>query len=138
MNGLRRFLDAQDGGVYESALEELRAGEKRSHWMWFIFPQIAGLGRSETARFYAIADRDEASAYVRHPVLGSRLVECTDAMLGSAGMRSADAVLGPVDALKFNSSMTLFECVAPGAAPFAEALDAFYEGARDGATLERL
>jgi uncharacterized protein (DUF1810 family) len=106
--------------------------------MWFVFPQIAGLGRSPTARFYAIADRAEAVAYSRHAVLGPRLRECTEAMLGWAGRRSAERILGPDDALKFRSSMTLFEACADDPAPFAAALEAFYGGERDSATLERL
>jgi len=134
---LSRFVQAQ-AGIYPQALPELRAGNKRSHWMWFIFPQIAGLGRSSTAQFYAIADRAEAEAYSRHELLGPRLRECTGAMLGWAGRRSAEAILGPIDGLKFRSSMTLFEACADDPAPFAAALDAFYGGVRDGATLERL
>ena len=106
--------------------------------MWFVFPQIAGLGHSSTAQFYAVRGRDEAEAYSRHPVLGARLAECTAAMLGWAGERSAERILGPVDALKFRSSMTLFEACSDEPAPFAAALDAFYSGERDAATLERL
>ena len=106
--------------------------------MWFVFPQIAGLGRSATAQFYAIRGRDEAEAYGRHPLLGPRLRECTEAMLGWAGKRSAERILGPVDVLKFRSSMTLFEACTVDATPFAAALEAFYGGERDQATLERL
>jgi uncharacterized protein (DUF1810 family) len=106
--------------------------------MWFVFPQIAGLGRSSTAQFYAIRDRQEAEAYARHALLGMRLRECAEAMLGWAGKRSAERILGPVDALKFRSSMTLFDACAPDPAPFAAALDAFYAGDRDPATLERI
>ena len=106
--------------------------------MWFVFPQVAGLGRSSTAQFYAIRGREEAEAYARHPLLGARLLECTEAMLRWAGRRSAERILGPVDALKFRSSMTLFETCAPDPAPYSEALEAFYGGERDGATLERL
>jgi uncharacterized protein (DUF1810 family) len=106
--------------------------------MWFVFPQIAGLGRSSTAQFYAVRDRQEAEAYARHALLGMRLRECTEAMLGWAGKRSAERILGPVDALKFRSSMTLFEACAPDPAPFSAALDAFYTGERDPATLERI
>jgi len=135
--GLARFLEAQRP-VYRQAFAELRAGAKRSHWMWFVFPQIAGLGRSPTAQLYAIADRTEAAAYCRHPVLGARLRECAEAMLGWAGKRSAERILGPVDALKFRSSMTLFEACAPDPAPFARALEAFHGGERDPLTLERL
>ena len=106
--------------------------------MWFVFPQIAGLARSSTAQFYALAGRAEARAYARHVLLGPRLVECTQAMLGWAGKRDAERILGVVDALKFSSSMTLFEASADDSAPFAAALDAFYGGKRDAATLERL
>ena len=106
--------------------------------MWFVFPQIAGLGHSATAQFYAIRGRDEAEAYARHPVLGARLRECTGAMLGWAGRRTAERVLGPVDALKFRSSMTLFEACAHDPAPFAQALETFYAGQRDPLTLDRL
>jgi len=106
--------------------------------MWFVFPQIAGLGRSTTAQFYAIRGREEAQAYDSHQVLGPRLRECTEAMLVWAGQRSAERILGPVDAIKFRSSMTLFEACAGHPLPFAAALDAFYAGQRDAATLERL
>src|SRR5690606_11356984 len=120
--------------VYEDALAELKAGRKRTHWMWFVFPQIAGLGRSETARYYALASAAEARAYLDDPALGTRLRDCTAAVLAHRD-RGAEAVFGPVDALKFRSSMTLFEAIAGDAALFAAALDAFYEGARDPATL---
>jgi uncharacterized protein (DUF1810 family) len=119
-------------------LAELRAGAKRSHWMWFVFPQIAGLGRSPTAQFYAIRGREEAEAYARHPELGPRLRECTEAMLGWADERTAEHILGPVDALKFRSAMTLFEACADDPTPFAHALTVFYDGERDPQTLERL
>jgi uncharacterized protein (DUF1810 family) len=106
--------------------------------MWFIFPQIAGLGRSPTARFYALADAVEASAYLLHELLGARLRECTAAMLDWAGRKSAETILGPIDAMKFISSMTLFDAVAEGDDIFAAALAAFNDGARDPLTLERL
>lgn len=138
MPDLARFVSAQDQGVYRSALSEVRDGHKRSHWMWFVFPQIAGLGRSETARFYAIADRAAAQTYLAHPLLGPRLVECTDAMLGWAGRRSAEAILGKIDAMKFHSSLTLFDTAAPERLAFSAALDAFFDGVRDQATVERL
>lgn len=105
--------------------------------MWFVFPQIAGLGLSETARRYAIADLGEARAYLAHPTLGPRLAECTEAVLGWSGRRSAEAILGPVDALKFASSMTLFEAAGSGE-PYAHALEAFYARRRDARTLELL
>ena len=134
--GQERFIAAQDP-VYPRALAELRAGDKRSHWMWFIFPQFAGLGHSDMARRYAIADRVEAEAYLAHPLLGARLRECTQAMLKWAGKRSAEQILGSIDALKFASSMTLFEA-AGGGAEFGSALDAFYKGERDPRTLDLL
>jgi len=134
---LARFVEAQDG-VYPRALAEVRAGAKQTHWIWFVFPQIEGLGQSPTARFYAIADGEEARAYSRHPLLGPRLAECTDAMLRWAGERSAEQILGAVDAQKFRSCMTLFERCADDPASFAAALEAFYSGSRDEATLARL
>ena len=134
---MARFVEAQYG-VYDQALAEVRAGAKRSHWMWFVFPQIAGLGHSPTARFYAIADLTQARAYLAHPLLAPRLDECTRAMLRWTGQRSAEAILGPIDALKFRSSMTLFEVAAAPAGRFAEAIEAFYSGERDMATLARL
>ena len=106
--------------------------------MWFVFPQIAGLGRTSTAQYYAIADRAEAEAYDRHPLLGPRLLECTEAMMAWAGKRDAETILGPIDALKFRSSMTLFEACGTDPASFAVALGAFYGGERDTLTLELL
>lgn len=136
MQSLERFVQAQQG-VHPQALRELRAGAKRSHWMWFVFPQIAGLGRSAMAQRYAIADLGEARAYLAHPLLGPRLAECTDALLGWAGQRVAADILGSIDSLKFCSSMTLFEA-AGGDARFGRALDAFYGGERDQRTLSIL
>jgi uncharacterized protein (DUF1810 family) len=133
---LDRFVAAQQG-IYEQALDELRRGRKRSHWMWFVFPQLAGLGRSETARFYGIASAAEARAYLAHPLLGGRLRECAAALLPHRSTR-AEAILGPVDALKLRSSMTLFDAVAGDGAPFAAVLDAFYGAVRDPATLSLL
>lgn len=130
---LERFVAAQQG-VYAHALGELRRGRKQSHWMWFVFPQIAGLGRSAMARLYAIVSAEEARAYLSHPLLAPRLDECTEAMLANRG-RSAEAILGAEDAIKFRSSMTLFEAVAGRPEAFAAALDAFCSGERDGATL---
>lgn len=125
--GLERFVTAQAGGVYEGALAELTFGHKVRHWMWFIFPQLYGLGSSFKADFYGIVDLAEASAYLAHPVLGPRLIACTEAMLTHRGV-SAAFVLGEVDALKLRSCLTLFAAV-PGAPPvFAEALAAFYDG----------
>jgi uncharacterized protein (DUF1810 family) len=137
-DGLERFVEAQRA-TYGRALAELVAGAKRSHWMWFIFPQIAGLGRGPMAQRYAIRDRVEARSYLTHPVLGARLVECTEAVLRWAGSRSAEEIFGPIDAMKFKSSMTLFDAVSNKAEnPFARALAAFCRGERDPLTLERL
>jgi uncharacterized protein (DUF1810 family) len=129
---LERFVAAQDG-VYAQALAELRRGAKRSHWMWFIFPQIAGLGQSAMARTYAIASADEARAYLAHPVLGPRLIEATGAVTAAAG--SAEAILGGIDAVKLRSSMTLFAAVADDPTPFRAALERFFGGEDDPATL---
>jgi uncharacterized protein (DUF1810 family) len=131
---LTRFVEAQDP-LWPSVLAELRAGAKAGHWMWFVFPQIAGLGRSATAARYAIASLDEARAYLAHPVLGPRLRQATDAMLVHAGT-PAESILGKVDALKFRSSMTLFAAAVPEEARFREALDAFCGGAPDPRSLD--
>ncbi|KQM62101.1 MULTISPECIES: DUF1810 domain-containing protein [unclassified Sphingomonas] len=134
---LRRFVDAQRDS-YATALAELRAGAKRGHWMWFIFPQIAGLGSSAMARQYAIADRGEAMAYLAHPLLAARLVESAEALLTHPG-RDIVSILGAIDAMKLRSSMTLFEAALDGGEPvFAAILDTFYAGERDPATLARL
>ena len=133
---LSRFVAAQ-AETYGDALAELRAGRKRSHWMWFVFPQIAGLGRSPTARFYAIASEAEARAYLTHSLLGARLRECTRALLEHRGS-SAEAILGPIDAVKLRSSMTLFERVGGEGEPFSSCLDVFFGGERDEATLRLL
>jgi uncharacterized protein (DUF1810 family) len=133
---LDRFVDAQRG-VWPDALAELRAGRKTSHWMWFVFPQIAGLGSSPMARRYAFAGVAEARAYLAHPVLGPRLREATEAMLAHAGT-APEVILGGIDALKLRSSMTLFEAAADDPALFARCLDASYSGARDADTLARL
>ncbi|MGY1621020.1 DUF1810 domain-containing protein [Geodermatophilus sp. SYSU D00965] len=134
---LERFVQAQDRGTYEQALAELRAGAKRSHWMWFVFPQVAGLGRSATAQRYAVSGLPEAQAYLDHPVLGPRLAECAQALL-DLGTADAVRVFGPVDAVKLRSSMTLFERAEPEAAVFGQVLDRFFGGERDEATLTRL
>lgn len=132
---LERFLDAQRD-TYDTALAELCAGDKRSHWMWFIFPQIAGLGQSMMARTYAIADASEARAYLAHPVLGPRLLEATEAVTAAHG--SAATILGDIDAVKLRSSMTLFASVADDPTPFRAALDRFFDGSADEATLRLL
>ena len=133
---LRRFVMAQED-IHAQALAELQAGRKQSHWMWFIFPQLAGLGTSPMAIRYAIQSADEAKAYLAHPVLGPRLRTGVAAMLAHEGMRP-EAILGGIDALKFRSSLTLFEAVADEPELFAEALDAFYAGERDARTLALL
>ena len=134
---LERFVAAQ-AGVWQRALAELRAGRKASHWMWFVFPQLAGLGRSDMARRYAIGGLAEARAWLAHPLLGERLEAAVQALLAHRD-RPAEAILGPVDALKLRSSLTLFEAAAgAGEGPWAEALDAFYGGERDPATLALL
>ena len=132
---LSRFVDAQAGTV-EKALAELRAGRKRSHWMWFVFPQVAGLGSSPMAQRYAIASLDEARAYLAHPVLGGRLRECTQAALAAPG--SAHAVFGSPDDMKFRSCLTLFARAAPGEALFRDAIARFYGGQEDAKTLGKL
>ena len=134
---LQRFVDAQ-APVYEQVRAELAAGHKRTHWMWFVFPQIQGLGRSAMAQRYAIASREEAVAYLAHPVLGARLRECAALVLAARGP-AIDDILGPPDDLKFRSCMTLFDAVAPaGETLFAQCLQRFFGGVRDAATLERL
>ncbi len=121
-----------------TALEELQAGRKQGHWMWFVFPQIAGLGSSAMAARYALSGRSEARRFADHPVLGDRLEQATEAMLDWAGTLSAQDILGTVDAMKFRSSMTLFEASAADADAFIAALEQFYDGERDPLTLERL
>lgn len=134
---LDRFVAAQRDS-YSQALAELRRGRKTSHWMWWVFPQIAGLGHSPTARHYAIASAAEARAYLDHPLLAARLVEATETIIAARG--GATTILGAIDAVKLRSSMTLFEAVAAtdAKAPFRAALDCFFAGERDAATLERL
>ena len=136
MSDLGRFLLAQHG-TYATALAELREGAKRSHWMWFVFPQLAGLGRSPTARHFAIRDLAEAHAYLKHGELGPRLREATAATAAWAGRRTLREIFGPVDSLKFVSSMTLFQHAAgaDGAGDFGRALDALAQGERDRHTL---
>lgn len=135
---LQRFVEAQEeAGTYERALAELRAGRKASHWMWFIFPQVAGLGHSAMAQTYAIDSIAEARAYLEHPVLGPRLGECVRVLLGLRG-RSAREILGDVDAIKLRSSMTLFARAAPEEPTFGRALDRYYDGSADEETERRL
>ena len=135
---LERFVRAQDaGGTYEAALAELRAGRKRSHWMWFVFPQVAGLGSSPMAQQYAISGLEEARAYLAHPVLGPRLVEAARALAALPGDDPV-AVLGSIDAVKLRSSMTLFAHAAGGEPVFADVLAQYYGGVEDPATLSRI
>jgi uncharacterized protein (DUF1810 family) len=133
---LQRFVDAQDS-VIDDVKKELRSGRKRSHWMWFVFPQMAGLGRSQMAQRYAIASREEADAYLAHPILGPRLRECTE-LVNDIDGRSANDIFGSPDDLKFRSSMTLFGTVADTPAPFDTALERYYDGEPDSKTLELL
>jgi len=134
-HGLERFVDAQEQ-IYPGALAEIRRGAKRSHWMWYIFPQLAGLGRSATAQRYAISGLEEARAYLKHPLLGSRYVECVSSLQDLIGYDPV-AVFGEVDAVKLCSSLTLFEAADPRPL-FGAALDRWFAGARDQRTLERL
>ncbi len=133
---LERFVAAQEN-VFETAFDELCSGAKKSHWMWFIFPQLAGLGRSPTAQFYAISSLREARAYIAHPLLGPRLHQCVEALLEWLGRRSAEQILGPIDGLKLFSSLTLFDQVEGGSS-FARALNGFFAGRRDELTLALL
>jgi len=132
---LDRFVEAQEG-VHERALGEIRAGRKQTHWMWFVFPQIRGLGSSPMAQRYAIGSLDEARAYLAHPVLGPRLLACAEAAL-AVPERTAHDIFGPPDDMKLRSSATLFER-AGGPDVFARLLERFFAGERDAATLERL
>jgi uncharacterized protein (DUF1810 family) len=136
---LERFVRAQDG-VYEQVCAELRSGRKRTHWMWFIFPQIKGLGSSEMAVRFAISSMEEAKAYLEHPVLGDRLRECARIVVGLEG-RTAEEIFGYPDELKFHSSMTLFAKAAEISEEdlvFSQALDKYFEGREDAGTVQRL
>ena len=129
---LDRFLVEQQH-IYAGVLEELRRGRKTGHWIWYIFPQLAGLGRSQMSRDFAIGSLDEARAYLAHPVLGTRLRECAGTLLSIEG-RSAEEILGSVDAMKVRSCMTLFHRAAPDEPVFRQVLDRFYGGVADSAT----
>jgi uncharacterized protein (DUF1810 family) len=131
---LSRFIDAQDG-VYARALKEIRNGRKRSHWMWYIFPQIDGLAFSWTSKRYAVKSLDEARSYLAHPVLGARLTECAEAVLAVEG-RTASEIFGYPDDLKLRSSMTLFARVSGPDSVFARVIDRYYEGEHDHKTLK--
>ena len=135
---LERFVAAQDAaGTYDRAVAELRVGRKSSHWMWFVFPQIAGLGYSPTSRRYAITSLEEARAYLAHPVLGPRLTECATVLTGVPG-RTAEQIFGELDAQKLHSSMTLFTRAAPGEPVFRQVLDQYFGGVPDSATEQRI
>jgi uncharacterized protein (DUF1810 family) len=133
---LERFVEAQDR-VYEEVRRELAAGRKMTHWMWFVFPQLRGLGHSATAQYYGIASRNEAASYLQHPVLGPRLRECVGLVLAVDGA-TAHAIFGSPDDLKFRSSMTLFAAAAPPEPLFQSALDKYFEGNPDPVTLANL
>ncbi len=135
-NQLNRFVRAQQDD-YEQALSEIRAGDKRSHWMWYIFPQIDGLGSSSTARHYAIKSLDEAKAYLDHPILGPRLLECAEAVVRVEDRSAAD-IFGFPDDLKLRSCATLFACVSPPGSVFERLLEKYYGRERDGKTLRLL
>lgn len=135
---LSRFLTAQEK-QYGEALEELRRGRKQSHWIWFVFPQLIGLGQSATANYYGISGMKEARAYLAHPLLSARLNECTDMVLAWAGEKCVREIFGELDAMKLKSSMTLFEAAAGhGNGRFARVLDSCFDGARDARTLAML
>ncbi|HEY8160534.1 MAG TPA: DUF1810 domain-containing protein [Methylobacter sp.] len=133
---LNRFMNAQES-VYDSAFAELRSGRKRTHWMWYIFPQIDGLGHSATSKRYAIKSLEEARQYLNHPVLGKRLLECAEAVFAVEG-RSASEIFGYPDDLKLKSSMTLFAYVAAPGSVFSRILDKYFNGERDALTLQLL
>ena len=131
---LERFVAAQDqGGTYDAAVAELRGRRKRTHWMWFVFPQIAGLGQSPISRRYAISSLAEAQAYLAHPVLGPRLIECAE-IVRDLRAPSAEDIFGGIDAMKLRSSMTLFARAGPSNPVFGEVLEAYFDGAPDQAT----
>ncbi len=135
---LQRFIDAQDaGGIYQRAVSELRSGRKKSHWMWFVFPQIAGLGRSPTSQLYAISSRAEAQAFLEHPVLGPRLIECTRIVAELTG-QTAEDIFGPTDAAKLRSCGTLFAQAATDEPLFQRVLAQYFDGAPDSDTMQRL
>jgi uncharacterized protein (DUF1810 family) len=135
---LERFVAAQEaGGTYDRALAELRLGHKTSHWMWFVFPQIAGLGQSQMSRTYAIGSLAEAQAYLAHPVLGPRLKECCTLVLETQATTAED-IFGGIDAMKLHSSVTLFGRAEPSARVFSQVLERFFSGRPDPATEQRL
>ena len=136
LHDLERFVSAQRG-VHEQALAEIRAGRKRSHWMWFVFPQLEGLGRSSMSQRYSIRSIEEARGYLNHPVLGPRLLECVNAVLAVEG-RSAHAIFGSPDDMKLRSCSTLFAAVSPSGSAFHRLLEKYFEGVGDAETLRRV
>lgn len=135
-NNLQRFIDAQSP-VFDRVLQELKNGKKVSHWMWYIFPQIKGLGFSSMSQFYAIKNADEAIAYLQHPILGKRLIDCCQTILAHTD-KSAEQIFGGIDSVKLKSSMTLFAQVAPNQPIFQQVLDQYFNGEKDEKTLELL
>ena len=133
---LQRFIDAQQP-VFDRVIAELKQGRKRGHWIWFIFPQLKGLGHSSNSEFFGISSLQEAAAYVQHPVLGPRLVQCTE-LVNSVEGSSAEDIFGEIDAMKFRSSMTLFAKAAPDNRIFAEAIGKYFGGRFDGLTINRV
>jgi uncharacterized protein (DUF1810 family) len=133
---LNRFIEAQET-IYSAVIRELRNGRKSTHWMWFIFPQVNGLGYSSTSKYYAIRNKEEAEQYVNHTILGARLIECSQIVLSHTG-RSASEIFGSPDDLKLKSSMTLFETVVSGDSVFAQVLEKYFQGNRDTKTLKLL
>jgi uncharacterized protein (DUF1810 family) len=138
LDSLGRFVAAQASGVHEHALAEVRAGRKTSHWMWFVYPQLRGLGRSEASRFFGIASLGEARGYLAHPLLGARLRDAASAALAAPPGRSAEDVFGPIDATKLRSSMTLFHRAAPEDSLFAAVLGRYFDGHEDELTIQLL
>jgi uncharacterized protein (DUF1810 family) len=136
LHNLERFVESQNP-VYDQVCTELQNGRKDSHWMWFVFPQLRGLGHSQTAAFFGIASREEAEAYLNHPVLGPRLLECTQ-LVNSIEGRSIEQIFGYPDYLKFKSSMSLFACVAPDCRFFQDALDKYFGGEFDHLTVKQI
>ena len=133
---LQRFVEAQKP-IYPDVLTELRNGRKQTHWMWFVFPQIHGLGRSSTAIYYSISSRSEADCYLAHPILGPRLLECTS-LVNAIPDRTVEQIFGGIDATKFRSSMTLFSLVATQPEPFSQALEKYFGGQTDSLTISQL
>ena len=133
---LDRFVAAQAAGVHERAVLEVRTGRKTSHWMWFIYPQLRGLGRSEIAQHYGLASLEEARAYLAHPILGPRIREAAEAALAAPQRLSAEDIFGPIDAMKLRSSMTLFHRASPDQPAFGAVIDRYFGGVEDQATIE--